>query len=327
MVTKDWVIISTERARRPEEFRQTGDRTADILPAYDPKCPFCPGNEHMSEEVMRVPSEDGGWRLRVVKNRFPALVPKGERVREVDGLRRRLTGIGHHEVLIESPIHNTCPALETEEEMVTVLDTFQSRGRALREDPRLEHIIYFKNHGVRAGSSLPHPHGQLISLPVVPHNTRARNDEARRYFDDHGTCVVCEMLDAERSSGERIIAENEHFVALIPYAAYSPFHMWILPKIHRSSFLEAPAAELQDLGALMRNVLRRLYFGLGDPDYNYVIRSAPLRDDRSAHQHWYVSVVPRVSQAAGFELGTGMFINSALPETSAAFMRDTDPQL
>ena len=164
-----------------------------------------------------------------------------------------------------------------------------------------------------------------MALPVVPHTIRARNDEARRHFDDFGTCVMCEMLELELASGERIVTETEHFVALIPYAAYSPFHVWIIPRNHRSTFLTVPEEQLHDLGRILRNVLRRIYVGLGDPDYNYVIRSAPLIDDLSPHQHWYVAVVPRVSQSAGFELGSGMFINSALPETSAEFLRNVDP--
>ena len=323
MLTKDWVIIATERARRPEAFRIDDAPSTEQLPPYDAQCPFCRGNEHMSEEVTRSP-EGPDWTLRVVKNKFPALSPEGDRVRVFDGIERRLSGVGHHEVLIESQAHNTCPALESEAEVIATMAAFQQRGRALGADERIEHLIYFKNHGARAGASLPHPHAQLIALPVVPHTIRARNDEARRHFDDVGGCVVCDMLDAERADGRRIVAESEHFVALIPYAAYSPFHLWLIPKAHRSSFLAVPTDELADLGRTVRDVLRRIYYGLGDPDYNYVIRSAPLRDAHSPHQHWYVAIVPRVSQAAGFELGSGMFINSALPETSAAFLRTVE---
>lgn len=322
MVTKDWVIIATERAKRPEEFRLP--EPTSVAPAFEPRCPFCPGNEHMSEEVFRYPSSDDSWTLRVVKNKFPALVPDGERTRVFEGIHRSLSGVGHHEVIIESPRHNTCPALETEAEVIATMSAFQRRGRELRQDERVEHLIYFKNHGARAGSSLPHPHTQLIALPVVPHSVRTRNDETRRHFDDFGTCVVCEMLEGELSDGRRVVHESEHFVTIVPYAAYSPFHMWVVPRNHKSSFLAVSEDELADLGRTMRDILRRLYFGLGDPDYNYVIRSAPLRDDLSVHQHWYVAIVPRVSQSAGFEFGTGMFINTALPETSAAFLRDVE---
>ncbi len=323
MVTKDWVIIATERARRPEAFRVDQKPTPDREPPFDPNCPFCPGNEFMSEEVMRDHAESGdGWLLRVVNNKFPALTPEGERERVFDGIHRSLSGIGYHEVLIETPVHNSCPALETEAEVIRTMFAFQRRGQALKTDERIEHLIYFKNHGVKAGSSLPHPHAQLVALPVVPHTIRSRNDEARRHFDDYGTCVMCEMLAGELAAGDRIVFESEHFVALIPYAAYSPFHIWVVPRAHRSSFLTVPEEAVEDLGRIMRKVLRKLYFGLGDPDYNYVIRTSPLLDELSPHQHWYVAVVPRVSQSAGFELGSGMFINSALPETSAEFLRN-----
>lgn len=326
MATKEWVIIATERAHRPEQFRIAAQRTVDLLPAWDERCPFCPGQEEPELEVMRMDGDgEHPWGLRVVRNKYPALVPEGDRLRSFDGVRRSLTGVGHHEVVIETPVHNSCPALETEAEVLRTLQAFQIRGRQLREDPRIDHTIFFKNHGVRAGSSLVHPHAQIIALPVVPYNIRSRVEEARRFFEDTGACVYCRMLEAELEAGERVVEETAHFVAFLPYAAYSPFHLWIVPKRHHGSFLTSTTVELNDLARLLRRTLRRLYFGLNDPDYNYVLRSAPPSEERFEYMHWYVSVVPRVSRAAGFELGSGMFINSALPEESAAFLRAQDP--
>ena len=178
------------------------------------------------------------------------------------------------------------------------------------------------NTTLGAGTSIPHPHAQLLALPVVPHSIRSRVEEARRYFDDNGVCVICRMREQEERDQLRIVMESAHFSAFIPYAAFSPFHLWIVPRQHHSSFLDASAEELQDLSWILHQVLRKIYFGLNDPDFNYIIRSAPEHEHRPAYLHWYVSVIPRVTRTAGFELGSGMFINTTPPEDSARFLRD-----
>lgn len=320
MVTKEWVIIATERAKRPEEFTAEPRPLSVERPEREATCPFCPGNENLGVELLRIPDR-GPWQIRVLRNKYPALSFEGERERSFDGVHRRMSGVGYHEVLIESPRHNTCPAVETPEEISMMLETFKRRGRQIAEDPRIEHLIWFKNHGIGAGTSLVHPHTQLIGLPVVSHDSRARIEEARRFFDDTGRCVYCRMLEDELQAAKRVIVEGVHFVAFIPYASFSPFHMWVLPRRHEASFLNTTSEELNDLGQVLRSVLRKLYVGLRDPDYNYVVRSAPLRDVEHEYLHWYLTIVPRVSKTAGFELGSGMFINPTLPEESAAFLR------
>jgi UDPglucose--hexose-1-phosphate uridylyltransferase len=320
LATREWVIIATERAKRPEQFVQAAKEKVIERPAYDPRCPFCPGNEELDIERLRVPPA-GEWQVRVVQNKFPALRENAVFERHSSGLRRSLSGFGYHEVLIESRLHNTCPALQAVDELERMLSTFQERGYVYNDDKHIEQIIYFKNHGALAGTSLVHPHAQLVGLPVVPHNIRARMEEARRYFDDHSECVFCRMRAEEEREGARVVAANASFTAFIPYAAFSPFHLWIIPHQHCANFLDASADEVRDLSAILREVLRKLYFGLNDPDYNYVIRSAPEHEHASDYLHWYVAIVPRVTQMAGFEMGTGMFINTALPEESAAFLR------
>ncbi len=325
LATKQWVIIATERARRPQQLLETYRPLTEEHPEYDPSCPFCPGKEEIEREIMRVPA-GGEWQIRVVLNKYPALRKEGERIRSFDGVHRRVSGVGHHEVVIESPRHNLCPALDTPQHLSMTLQTLQSRCCELSRDGRIEHIICFQNHGERAGTSLLHPHSQIIALPVVPYEVRMRAEEARRYFDDTGMCVFCQMLHDELRSSERIIAENASFVAFILYAALSPFHMWIMPRRHEASFLRADLTELADLGDILRRVLRKLYRGLHDPDYNYIIRTAPLRDPGHEYLHWYLTVVPRVTRAAGFELGSGMFINTMLPEDAAAFLCSVDDE-
>jgi UDPglucose--hexose-1-phosphate uridylyltransferase len=156
---------------------------------------------------------------------------------------------------------------------------------------------------------------------VVPYTIRVRMEAAQRYFDDRGECVLCRMRAEEEHEGVRILVESPFFSTFIPYAALSPFHLWLIPRRHCASFLDATAEELQDLASVLRELLRRISIGLNDPDYNYVIRSAPEREQASAYMHWYVAIVPRLTRTAGFEMGSGMFINTALPEESAQFLR------
>jgi UDPglucose--hexose-1-phosphate uridylyltransferase len=324
LATREWVIIATERAKRPDQFVMPSRERVEDLPPLDPCCPFCPGNEELDLERLRLP-ERGEWQQRVVGNRFPALREDGEVDRSLDGIHRSIPGVGYHEIVVESRRHNTSPAQETLDEVEGTLRAFQLRGRAYAKDARVEQVVFFKNHGATAGASLHHPHAQIIALPVVPYTIRIRAQEARRYFDDHGECVLCRMCADEQQARVRVVAQSEHFSAFIPYAAFSPFHLWLVPHRHAASFLDATPFELRDMAGLLRDVLRRIYYALNDPDYNYVIRTAPQCEHAARHLHWYAALVPRVTQAAGFEMGSGMFINTALPEESARFLREFVP--
>lgn len=320
IITRDWVIIASERTSRPNDFG-TGRKPTPHPNAYEPDCPFCPGNERLThKELFRV-TKDDHWQVRVVDNKFPALSPDGERVRTMEGIHRSMTGVGMHEVIVEHPRHNLTPALYSDSEVTAVLMTYRERYKTVRKDPRVEAIIIFKNHGEKAGTSLIHPHSQLAATPVVPNQIRSRVEEAIRFFDDTGECVFCRTLREELLARERIVVETDHFVAFIPYAALSPFHMWIFPRRHMSSFENTFDGEIEDLSRNLRLVLAKLYHGLGDPDYNYSIRSIPTRSGHNDYFHWYLTIIPRISRTAGFELGSGMFINAAVPENSAEYLR------
>jgi UDPglucose--hexose-1-phosphate uridylyltransferase len=324
IATKEWVIIATERAKRPDEYVSSHQRpTTESQPIHDPTCPFCPGNEELELEVERMPAT-GSWHTRVVDNKFPALYREGQLTRNFDGVHRCISGVGYHEIVIEHPQHNTTLALMTPAEILQVLQTFYSRGWTIRQDFRIEQTLYFENHGDQAGASLKHPHSQIIGLPVVPGDIRHRIEEARRYFDDYGVCVYCAMLQDELKQQERLISVNDYFAAFVLYAAPSPFSLWIVPHQHSVNFLYVQPDEMMALAHILRDVLRRLYLGLRDPSYNLIIRTAPTKEISNDYLHWYVTIVPRLSQTAGFELGTGMFINSSLPEESAAFLREVN---
>jgi UDPglucose--hexose-1-phosphate uridylyltransferase len=318
-VTGDWVIIATERARRPEEFARR--RSTSMLPPVDPECPFCPGNEDKTPaEQFRVPA-DGGWLVRSVPNRFAALTPEGDVGRHAHGFRMVLDGVGLHEVIVESPVHNVTTALLPVAHVAHILDAYRHRLRAFYRDRRIEHVIVFKNHGEAAGTSLTHPHSQIVGMPVLPSQLRVRLEEAVRHWGNEGRCLYCRTLAEELDEGARVIVENDSFAAFVPYAALSPFHVWIFPKHHGACFGEITDTQLADLAAVLRDVLARVYVGLENPDFNYVIRSLSPQESAVKYFHWYISLIPRVTKSAGFELGTGMFINTALPEHSADFLR------
>lgn len=318
IITRDWVIIATERAKRPHQFAQV-KKEVRPLPTHQPDCPFCVGNEEGIESFCL--NDRNGWKVRVVRNKFPALSPETERVRTEDGIHRVLSGMGYHEVVVEHPRHDLTTALLNVEDIANILSAYRQRYYEIRQDPCIETIIIFKNHGETAGTSLEHPHSQIAAMPVVPYQFRTRIDEAIRYFDDTGNCIFCQIIKDEWTASERVIFESEFFVAFIPYAALSPFHIWIFPRRHSSSFDNITDAEITDLAYAFKTILAQLYYGLNNPDYNYTIRSAPTGEPRTKYFHWYIAIIPRVSKQAGFELGSGMYINTALPEESAKFLR------
>ena len=322
MATKDWVIIATERARRPEDFVQKEQQRRD-LPAYSPTCPFCAGNENQTpSEVFRIPAPGGGWRVRVAPNKFAALVPGNfDALPVCDGLKHTIPGMGVHEVIVEAPAHNVTIPFLPDDHVRDLFLAYRTRYRDIEDSTRLEQVVIFKNHGATAGTSLEHPHSQLIATPIVPPNIRHRIEEAMRYYDEHRECAYCRMLREELADGARILQVTPHHAAFIPYAAMSPFHIWILPRRHMAAFRDISDEETADLAGLVKAVLGKLHTGLDDPDFNLAVRSAPGESKNVRYFHWYMSIVPRVTKMAGFEIGSGMFINTALPEKSAEFLR------
>ncbi len=321
-LTKEWVIIATERAKRPEELatkrvRQTGA-------SFVPTCPFCPGNEGQTPpEIVRYPAgENGSWKVRVVANKFAALSPNVQPVRTVRRSRRVIGGFGHHEVIIDTPDHAGCMALMADSDVATVLRTYKARYDALTIDRRIAHVTVFKNHGTAAGASLQHPHSQLIATPIISYQIRQRFREALTHYDEYGECMFCQMLLEDLEEQKRIVLATDHFVALELFGSGSPFCTHIYPRRHMASFGEIGEEEIADLAKTLRTLLAKLYYGLDDPDFNYTIRSAPVEYTGANHFHWYVSVIPRLTQVAGFELGSGMFINTVLPEAAAEFLRN-----
>jgi UDPglucose--hexose-1-phosphate uridylyltransferase len=320
--TKAWVIIATERAKRPHDF--TRAMPARATPKYEASCPFCPGHEMSTPpEVWHLLEPQGSaWAVRVVPNKFAALAgASGPKRREAGPLFREMDGVGAHEVIVETPAHNRVMPLMTDAEIKHVLQAYQARFQALCANPRVRYIIIFKNHGEHAGTSLEHPHSQLVATPIAPQRVRRAYEVAIQHYDDTGRCLYADLVEAELEAGVRLVQETSDFVVFHPYASQVPFETWIAPKRYQSSFGQVAGDELASLAPVLRETLRALYDALGNPDFNYIVHSAPIGDESKPYYLWHIQILPRVTTIAGFELGSGMFITTILPEDSAAFMR------
>ncbi|MFO7963027.1 MAG: galactose-1-phosphate uridylyltransferase [Desulfobacterales bacterium] len=317
-----WVIFSTLRGKRPHEFKKKTKR-AKSLPEYDLHCPFCPGNEHMLDEILLQDAGDNsyGWQTRVVPNKYPALLPEGNTHRREEGIYLSMDGYGRHEVIIESPGHRRQIALLPPEAVRKVIEVYHRRYVQLMETNENSFVVIFRNHGPGAGTSLIHPHSQIIATGIVPGYVRFREDQAQRYYDTWGRCVYCEMLAFEAQEGTRVLEENDTFLAFIPFAAEVPFEIWILPKCHQADFGTITETEKDRLAEMMGRLLKNVYEKLNDPDYNYIIRTAPRYKSGEPHLHWFLQIRPRLTMQAGFEIGSGISINPSLPEQDAEYLR------
>jgi len=313
-ITHDWVIINPGRASRPH----------DVAGASTASCPFCPGNEAMTpDSVDGITAPDGAWLVRAVPNRFPVLSEaENASLDEPHGGWSRRPGYGHHEVIIESRDHDAKFGLMPLEQMRCVLEMYARRARALAaRDGRLRQIVLFRNHGTRAGTSLAHPHSQIVATPTVSPETRRRVMDEIAFFDENGCCGLCRELDLELASRERIVLETGAFVALAPYASGNPYQLRIVPRRHCASFLEVADQELDDLAGHLTRVLAALIRQLAEPHYNLIVSSAPLDLVHRSASHWFIEILPRLTTPAGFELGSRIVVNVQAPERAAAELR------
>jgi UDPglucose--hexose-1-phosphate uridylyltransferase len=327
--SKRWVIIARERSQRPHDFVRARE-IPEPGPAHLATCPFCAGNEALTPPesfALRdgTPADAPGWRVRVVPNKFAALLPAGSTERCTENeFFRWMDGVGKHEVIIESPLHNVYLPFMDDRQVQDVVGTYRERYLALREDPRFKLILIFKNHGISAGTSLDHPHSQLVATPVVPTDIRAMFQKAFDFFDDTGLCVYCQMLAEELRLRKRVILESASFAVFHPFASRIPFETWIVPRKHGASFGLIAMAESDEFALVLKRVLRKIHFGLKNPDFNFIIQTAPVKDEFEDYFHWHLQILPRLTTTAGFEMGTGIYINVALPEETAQFMRELE---
>lgn len=319
--TKEWVIIATERAKRPEDFAK-GRETKKPLPEKADKCPFCPGNEDKTPPSLYTIQNNERWNLRVVPNKFAALQPQLTTIRKKMGKFLKVDGFGVAEVVIETPKHNETISSMSDADVRNVIITYRNRYLEISRNPSICLINIFRNHGAMAGTSLEHPHSQIIATPIVPPHIRDQITQAILSSDTYGSCIYCDIIKEEINQKERIIIETEHFASLTPFASRYPFEVRIYPKKHRCNFGNISDGETADLAHILKTTLKKIHISLNNPDYNYMIRSGPTDDIDVRHFHWYLEILPKLTTSAGFELGTGIFINVAVPEDCAKILRE-----
>lgn len=320
-----WVIISTERGKRPSSFSPPDKKPLDAF------CPLCPGNEDKTPPEVFAHRSAGsrpntpGWSLRVVPNKFPALRIEGELDRRGDGIYDKMNGIGAHEVIIECPEHDATLASVSKEHFEKVLLTYRERMNELYRDRRFKYMAIFRNQGEVAGASLAHPHSQIIALPIVPRRVMEELEGSKAYFNYKERCVFCDIIRQEKEQAVRVVHENRDFVAITPFASRFPFEIWILPKNHSSAFEDMPHFLYASLAELFSDTLKRLSLCLNDPPYNFMLHTSPVSEKLNDYYHWHFEIIPRLTRVAGFEWGSGFYINPTAPEDAAQSLRETPP--
>jgi len=323
-ISRRWVIFASERNKRPGEYPSTRSELKETL--HDGDCPFCAGNERFTENEIHRINNGSGWDVRCVPNRFPTLQVEGDIDKKADGIYDCMSGLGAHEVIIETPRHNETLGDLNFEHFHGVMRTYRDRIVDLRRDMRFKYILVFKNHGVTAGQMIPHSHSQLIALPFVPHRVHEEIESCWAYYQFKDRYLFDDIIQQEMKDRSRVVDENEHFVAMCPYAARFPFEVWITPKYHAPHFENTSDSSLLQLSSIFRGVIRRIEQALNFPAYNLMLHNAPVHmPPRLAEQgqsyQWHFEIIPKVTRIAGFEWGTGCYINPTLPEEAAAYLR------
>lgn len=317
-LTGRWVIVDNEKPRL--------DFAVQPHLKSSKTCPFCPGNEAMTPPEIAVYPKKGAsgpsdWQVRVVPNKFPALRIEEKPEKSAEGLYDRVGGFGAHEVIIENPDHHREFTDLSDEEAEQVIRAYRDRCLDLRKDPRLKYILLFKNYGRQAGASMEHPHAQLIALPIVPSRVQSEINGAQRHAEYAERCLFCDMLRQEEGGKSRIVHVQDGFTVLAPFAARFPFETWILPGAHESSFDRISETGIRSLARVMKRTLGRLRETLNDPSYNYMFHTSPISLKESDSFHWHIEIIPHLTRVAGFELGSGFYINPTPPELAAERLR------
>lgn len=313
-----WVIISEERKNRPCVF-ETHITTTENAGC----CPFCPGNESSTppEILVYKTKQNQNWQVRVVSNKYPALKIECKSELKKEGLYNFIEGVGAHEVIIETPSHTEHPADMEISELDLVFKAYKERILDLKKDPRFKYILIFKNHKTLAGATLEHPHSQLIALPMIPIRVEQEIEGAKKYSVSKNSCAFCDIIEQEKKLGKRIITENENFITLAPFASRFPYETWILPKKHLCHFEQITEQEINRLSRIIKTYMSLLKNLLDDPPFNLMIHTSPLAEAGNSHFHWHIEIFPNLAKAAGFEWGSGFYINSIPPETAAQNLR------
>ncbi len=328
-----WVVIATERGRRPTDFAKKERQQAKAA-----VCPMCPSNEHMtppavlaylkSDDRMVKVSDEGNqrhkdWLIRVVPNLYPAFAPpeKNPTRKERSLLHTNLMcAYGHHEVLVESPIHDEHPADARIPQLVLAIRAYLDRLRELSKKPYVKYVSILRNHGLEAGASLSHAHSQIIATPTIPRTVNEEMEKSRKFYRQHHECAFCNIIETEKN-GSRLILENSKFAVFAPYASVHPTEFWIAPKKHEMTPLNLEKSEIELFAETLKTCLCGLKQLVNDPPYNYGFHLA-IAEEAKNYYHWHLEVYPKLAIWAGFELSTGMFINTVTPEAAAESVKN-----
>ncbi len=317
-----WVVMDTDHIKGPKDFPKE-----DNAPFKRSTCQFCPGKEHFTPpevDALR-PAGDAnssGWMVRTVPNKFPALVREGDVEKEAHGMCDVMSGVGAHEVVIETPDHDKNLADLSPEEMGFVLSQYLNRSRELARDKRLKYVSIFKNFGSSAGATVEHAHSQIIALPMVPKTVLEELRGAQSYYELQKRCVFCDVIEQEYKDRERIVCENKSFLAFCPFAPRYAFETWITPKAHQASFADLGGGGLKDLSAHLIEVLGRMRKALSNPSYNFYIHTSPIDYAQPEQYHWHIEIIPKLTRSIGFEWGTGLHIVPTPPQDAARSLRE-----
>ncbi len=324
IITRSWVIISTERAKRPHDFAKPQvEKTSKF-------CPFDSGNEATTPpEIMafrpaNTKPDTPGWWIRVVPNKFPALDPKIELASLGHGIYDSMTGFGAHEIIIETPDHNATLATIDYKQVQEVVWAYVERYKAIFKNQNIKYVLIFKNYGSDAGASLEHSHSQIIATPMIPSHVLQEIDGSKEYYGFRERCIYCDIIQEEKMENIRVVEENENFLAFEPYASRSPFETWILPKEHEYDFGNIDEIHVKDFAHILKDILLRMKIALDDPPYNFMIHTGTPHGEGKEYYHWHLEIVPRLTKLAGFEWGSGFYINPTPPEEAAKYLKEVD---
>jgi UDPglucose--hexose-1-phosphate uridylyltransferase len=328
-----WVVIATERGRRPTDFAKQERQKAKVA-----VCPLCPGNEQMTPPAVlvylkrgkgiRKSADENGfrykdWLVRCIPNLFPAFNPPKERIskKQIAKSICLMSAVGHHEVLIESPMHDWHPSDAAIQQLVYVVNAYIDRLSELSEKSYVRYVSIFRNHGLEAGASLSHAHSQIIATPLIPKTLKEEFAASKKFYEENGECIFCRILK-EELEGPRVILENAKFAVFAPWASVHPMEFWIIPKRHEATLLEMTKSEVEAFAYTLKACLGALKKLVNDPPYNYGFHLTINKDARE-YYHWHLEVYPKLAIWAGFEKSTGMYINTVAPEVAAQSLKET----
>ena len=318
IISGDWVVIATGRAKRPDDFanfqRIQDDKGIENCLFEDP---VASGQE---KDVLIYHRADGEWTLRVFPNKYPSFSEGKADSSLSEGPYFAMPGVGYHEIIVTRDHYRQLALLDVME-VAEVFDAYQDRYLDLMNKKEVNYIAIFHNHGKEAGASIPHPHSQLMAIPVVAPYIKLELDESARYYKSNKHCVFCIMAEYESEEKKRVVFENDEFIAFCPFASRAAFEVWVMPKKHNPYFERITNQQKVKLAEVFSKGLGSIYKALNDPPYNFYIHSAPCDGKDYPHFHWHIEILPHTSTWAGFELDTGIEVSTIQPEVAAEFLR------